>query len=99
MKVYKANVTVTAVFYDGSNLAEIVEFTTTARGVERVVEMSSNRGLFIKVTVSYKSVWLPIPTNVYIVKYPNGLIYPVRKSTFEKRFKEVKTIEKQRRTA
>lgn len=94
MKVYKGTVQVTAVFYDGTNYSEVLKFTTTARGVERVVEMSSNKGLFIKVNSNYASVWLPVLNDSYIVKYPNGLIYPYKKSIFEKRFKEVTIIEK-----
>lgn len=95
MKVYKANVEVTAVFYDGSekSLQEVKNFTMTARGVVRVCEMSKKKGgegIFINVISQYANVWLPLLKDSYIVKYQSNLIYPYKKSVFEKRFKEVK---------
>lgn len=94
MKIYRANVDVQAVFFDGTmeSEKEVVKFTMTARGVKRVVRMSAKKGedgLFIKVSSQYASVWLPIEKNSYVVKYPSNLIYPYKKSLFEKKFKEI----------
>ena len=96
MNVYISNVTVRAVFYDGSpsSFNELEEFARTAKGFDRVNKRLDGMA-YVQVTTQYASVWLPVPVNSYVVKYPSNLLYPYKKTAFEKRFKlvEVKNVE------
>lgn len=94
MKIYQANIKVEAVFYDGSKESEkeIIKFCTNSQGKTRLLrsaKMTGKEGIFLQLASLYGTAWVPVVKNSYIVKYPSNLFYPYKKSSFEKRFKEI----------
>jgi len=91
---YKANVTVEAILYDGTpdSKREVEAFCGKKLRFDVICinNMKTHQGIFVVVNGLYGKAYIPILKDHYVVKYPSGLIYPYKKSTFEKRFTLIK---------